>query len=44
LAVEFAAPAGTRALLLTVRQTPQFSYAKATSGNVWFDDLTLQEL
>jgi tetratricopeptide (TPR) repeat protein len=43
LTTDFTAPAGTSALLITIKQTPRYSYAAPTRGTVWFDDLTLQE-
>ena len=36
VALEFTAP--TEMLVLALRQTPQFSYASATTGRVWLDD------
>jgi tetratricopeptide (TPR) repeat protein len=44
LSLDFVAPADARALLVSVRQTPQFSYVEPTKGTVWFDDFSLKEL
>jgi tetratricopeptide (TPR) repeat protein len=42
LSVEFNAPPDARALIVSVRQTPQFSYVTPTTGVVWFDDFSLK--
>ena len=44
LGLEFVAPDDARALQVSIRQTPQFSYAEPTKGTVWFDDFSLKEL
>lgn len=44
LVVDFIAPLDARALQITVKQTPQFSFVAPTFGTVWFDDFSLQEL
>ena len=41
--VEFVVPAGSSALLLSVKRTPQFSYDEPTKGSLWFDDFSLKE-
>lgn len=40
---EFTVPAGTEAVWLVVKQTPQFSYTEPTKGAVWFDDFRVIE-
>ncbi|MEK7830426.1 MAG: tetratricopeptide repeat protein [Acidobacteriota bacterium] len=39
--LDFAAPAETRAVVVTIRQTPKFSFVDATEGTVWMDDFVL---
>ena len=41
--IEFVAPADTRAVLVKVSRTPEFSYDDPTRGVVWFDDFVLVE-
>ncbi|MCI0665092.1 MAG: hypothetical protein L0220_28850 [Acidobacteria bacterium] len=43
LTLDFAAPSNTRALVIAIKQTPQFSYVDPTQGTVWFDDFDLTE-
>lgn len=43
LTMDFVAPPDTHALVIAIRQTPQFSYVEPTSGTVWFDDFVLTE-
>lgn len=43
LTTDFVAPADARALLISIRQTPQFSYVEPTRGTLWFDDFSLLE-
>jgi tetratricopeptide (TPR) repeat protein len=43
LTINFVAPSGARALVISVKQTPQFSYVEPTKGTVWFDDFILTE-
>ncbi len=43
LTVNFVAPPGASALVVAIKQTPQFSYVEPTSGTVWFDDFVLTE-
>jgi hypothetical protein len=43
VAVEFAAPPSARAVWVTIRRIPRFSYDDPTQGVVWFDDFTLSE-
>jgi tetratricopeptide (TPR) repeat protein len=42
LSVEFNAPPDARSLIVSVRQTPQFSYVEPTRGTVLFDDFSLR--
>lgn len=44
LTVDFVAPAEQPVLLISVRQSPQFSYVDPTKGTIWFDDFSLVEL
>jgi hypothetical protein len=41
--IDFTAPANTRAIVITIKRVPRFSYDEATSGTVWFDDFVLTE-
>jgi tetratricopeptide (TPR) repeat protein len=43
LTMDFVTPPNTHALVIAVKQTPQFSYVEPTSGTVWFDDFVLTE-
>ncbi len=43
LTMDFVAPSNAHALVIAVKQTPQFSYVDPTSGTVWFDDFVLTE-
>ena len=43
LMIDFAAPSNARALIISIKQTPQFSYVDPTRGTVWFDDFVLTE-
>lgn len=43
VAFEFTAPAGARAVLLTVKRIPRYSYDNPTRGTVWLDDFDLIE-
>jgi tetratricopeptide (TPR) repeat protein len=43
LTMNFVAPSDAQALVIAVKQSPQFSYVDPTSGTVWFDDFSLQE-
>lgn len=43
LAVEFTAPQNAKALIVSIKQTPRFSYVDPTRGTVWFDDCVLTE-
>jgi tetratricopeptide (TPR) repeat protein len=43
LTIDFVAPSNAHALVIAIKQTPQFSYVDPTSGTVWFDDFVLTE-
>jgi len=43
LTMDFVAPPDNRALIIAIKQTPQFSYVDPTQGTVWFDDFDLTE-
>ena len=43
LTIDFVAPLNTQALIIAIKQTPQFSYVDPTQGTVWFDDFDLTE-
>lgn len=44
MSVEFAVPDDTRAVTVSVRRIPRFSYDEPTTGVVWLDDFTLTEV
>jgi hypothetical protein len=41
--IDFTAPENTRAIVITIKRVPKFSYDEPTSGTVWFDDFVLTE-
>jgi len=43
LTMDFVAPSNAHALIIAIKQTPQFSYVDPTRGTVWFDDFDLTE-
>jgi len=43
LVVSFTAPSEARALLISIKQTPRFSYVETSKGTIWFDDFSLLE-
>jgi hypothetical protein len=43
LTMDFVAPSNAHALVIAIKQTPQFSYVDPTSGTAWFDDFMLTE-
>ena len=43
LTTDFVAPSNAHAMVIAIKQTPQFSYVDPTSGTVWFDDFVLTE-
>jgi len=42
--VDFTAPPNARAVVVTVKRVPKFSFDQPTRGVVWFDDFALTEL
>lgn len=42
-ALDFVAPAKAKAVLITIKRTPRFSYDDPSKGSVWLDDFTLRE-
>lgn len=43
IAIDFTAPVSARAVVITIKRVPRFSYDNPTSGTVWFDDFVLTE-
>jgi hypothetical protein len=43
-ALDFRAPAGARAAVVTIKRVPKFSYDKPTRGIIWLDDFVLTEI
>src|SRR5262249_50718902 len=43
LTLDFVTPSNAHALVIAIKQTPQFSYVDPTSGTLWFDDFVLTE-
>ena len=43
LTTDFVAPPNAHAVVIAIKQTPQFSYVDPTSGTMWFDDFVLTE-
>jgi hypothetical protein len=43
IAIDFNAPANARAVLITIKRLPKFSYDNPTRGTLWFDDFVLTE-
>jgi hypothetical protein len=43
LAFDFVAPEGARAVYVTFKRTPKFSYDDPTRGAIWLDDFSLTE-
>ena len=44
LAFDFTVPPSTRAVVLTIKRVPKFSYDNPTRGTIWFDDFAISEL
>lgn len=42
LTVDFVTPMDSPAVILTIRQTPRYSYTEPTQGVIWFDDFSLK--
>ena len=43
VAVDFTAPTNARAVVVTVKRVPKFSFDQPTRGAVWFDDFVLTD-
>jgi tetratricopeptide (TPR) repeat protein len=43
LSIDFSVPATTRAVAVTIRRIPKYSFDKPTRGSIWFDDFVLTE-
>ncbi len=43
MVVSFVAPSEAGALLISIKQTPRFSYVEPSKGTIWFDDFSLLE-
>jgi tetratricopeptide (TPR) repeat protein len=43
LTMDFVAPANAHAMIISIKQKPQFSFVEPTSGTVWFDDFAWKE-
>ena len=43
LTIDFQTPSTTRAVTVTIRRIPKFSFDKPTRGTIWFDDFALTE-
>jgi hypothetical protein len=43
LTTDFVAPSNAHAVVIAIKQKPQFSYVDPTSGTAWFDDFVLTE-
>lgn len=41
---DFSAPQSARAVVLTIKRVPKFSYDNPTRGTIWFDDFAILEL
>jgi hypothetical protein len=44
LTFDFTVPTSTRAVVLTIKRVPKFSYDDPTRGTIWFDDFAISEL
>jgi tetratricopeptide (TPR) repeat protein len=44
IAIDFTSPASARAVILTIKRIPKFSYDNPTRGTIWLDDFVLTEL
>jgi len=44
LTFDFTVPPSTRAVVLTIKRVPKFSYDNPTRGTIWFDDFAISEL
>ena len=43
LSIDFSVPATSRAVMVTIKRIPKFSFDQPTRGSVWFDDFVLTE-
>jgi tetratricopeptide repeat protein len=43
LSINFSVPATSRAVMVTIKRIPKFSFDKPTRGTIWFDDFVLTE-
>jgi len=43
LAIDLNVPSTTRAVVVTIKRIPQYSFDKPTRGTIWFDDFALTE-
>jgi tetratricopeptide (TPR) repeat protein len=43
LSINFSVPATSRAVMVTIKRIPKFSFDKPTHGSIWFDDFVLTE-
>jgi tetratricopeptide (TPR) repeat protein len=43
LTMDFVAPSNARALIIAIKQRPQYSYVDPSQGTLWFDDFVLVE-
>ena len=44
ITIDFTAPPGARAVTVTIKRIPKYSYDNPTSGTIWLDDFVLTEL
>ncbi len=42
--LDFVTSSKSKAVLVTTKRTPRFSYDEPSKGSVWFDDFTLTEM
>ncbi len=42
LTADFIAPANLSAVIVVIKQTPQYRYTEPTQGGIWFDDFSLK--
>jgi hypothetical protein len=43
ISFDFTAPQSARAVVLTIKRVPKFSYDNPTRGTIWFDDFAMSE-
>ena len=44
IGIDFTAPSSARAVILTIKRIPKFSYDDPTRGTIWLDDFVLTEI